>query len=208
MWGKGKGKLDVARDGATARGVVTTAQHHGGVPGSYGYSPTYYDLALDVHFDDGTTSPFACRLGSMMKGTDLRFAAGDVVPVRFDPADRSRMELDETAMLEGQAAHRETFEAARVHGAEMAVAAEIADQQRTGAPSDAELQDISDRWDLARARARECMEAHNAAKAAGQTKDAGRLLAEGALANSEQVALGDQYKRLRQLRPDWEPSGS
>jgi hypothetical protein len=207
MWRKGKGKLDVARDGATARAVVTTAERHGGVPGSYGYSPTYYDLTLDVHFDDGTTSPFACRLGSMMKGTDLRFAPGDVVPVRFDPADRSRMELDETAMLESNAARSETFEAARVHGAEMAVAAEIADQQRTGAPTDAELQDISDRWDLARAKARDCMEAHNAAKAAGHTKEAERLLAEGALANSEQVALGDQYKRLRQLRPDWAPAG-
>lgn len=100
------------------------------------------------------------------------------MPVRYDPHDRSKMALDEQA----------------------------AEAARTGAPTDAELQDLSDRWGAAMAKARACMDAHNDATAAGDTKEAQRQLAAGAIANAEQVQLGEQYKRLRRQRPDWEPA--
>jgi hypothetical protein len=126
--------------------------------------------------------------------------------VRYDPRDRSKIALDEDAMEEDRWSRSETFAAARIVGAEISLENQATEAARTGVPTDAELQDLSDRWSAAMAKARACMEAHDEAKAAGDTKEAQRQLAVGAMANAEQVQLGEQYKRLRGQRPDWQPA--
>jgi translation initiation factor IF-1 len=55
-------------------------------------------LKLRVHFDDGSSSDASCRVGGIIRGTDLWFDEGDIVPVRFDPADRSKIEVDVQAI--------------------------------------------------------------------------------------------------------------
>jgi hypothetical protein len=180
----------------------------GGAPTSTGYSPTYYDLDLQARFDDGSTLEFSYRVGGLLKGTDLRFSEGDIVPVRYDPQHREKIEVDETAMRDESAGRADTFAAARVRAAELKLASDVAEKGRSSAPSDAELQDVSDRWDAAREKAAACLAAHGDAKAAGNPGEAKRQLAEGALANAEQVQLGEEFKRLKRLRPDWEPARS
>jgi hypothetical protein len=75
-------------------------------------------------------------------------------------------------MDEERSSRSDAFSAAAIHGAEMTLDTLADDATRTGAPSDAELQDLSDRWNAAMAQARECMDAHNDAKAAGDAKEA------------------------------------
>jgi hypothetical protein len=200
----GRRKGHVGKNAASAQAVVTSVKAHGGEAGSTGL--TYFDLDLRAHFDDGSTSEFGCRVGGPFSGTRLTFIEGDIVPVRYDPSDRSKIALDEDAMNDDQLSRSETFTAARIHGAEMALEDQAAEVGRIGAPTDAELQDLSDRWSAAMAKAKACMDAHNQAKAVGDTREAQRQLAAGATANAEQVQLGEQYKRLRQQRPDWQPA--
>jgi hypothetical protein len=142
----------------------------------------------------------------MLRGTDLSFSEGDIVPVRYDPRDREKIEVDESVMRDESAGRAEAFKAARVHGAELKLESDLAENARTSPPSDSELQDVSDRWDAAREKAGACLDAYNQAKTAGDAGEAKRRLAEGALANAEQVELGDEFKRLKLLRPDWKPT--
>jgi hypothetical protein len=201
VWGKRKGG---ARRSTAAQAVVMGVKVHGGEAGSGGL--VYFDLDLRARFDDGSTREFGCRVGGPFSGTDLRFAEGDIVAVRYDPDDRSRIALDEEVMNDDQTRRSETFAAARIHGAELALDDQAAEAARTGSPTDAELEDLSVRWNTAMAMARACMDAHTEAKAAGDSKEAQRQLAAGAIANAEQVQLGERYKRLRQQRPDWQPA--
>jgi hypothetical protein len=199
MWGKRKGGVR----STAAQAVVMGVKAHGGEDGSTGLM--YFDVDLRARFHDGSTRDFRCRVGGPFSGTDLRFTEGDIVPVHYDPDDRSKIALDEDAMNDDQRGRSETFAAARIHGAELALDDQAAEAARTGVPTDAELEDVSDRWNTAMANARACMDAHNEAKAAGDSKEAARQLAAGAIANAEQVQLGERYKRLRQQRPDWQP---
>ncbi len=201
MWRKRKGGV---QSSAAAKAVVIGVKVHGGEAGSGGL--VYFDLELRARFDDGGTREFRCRVGGPFSGTELRFTEGDIVPVRYDPDDRSKIALDEDAMNDDQTSRSEAFAAARIHGAELALDDQAAEAARTGSPTDAELEDLSDRWSTAMAKARACMDAHNEAKAAGDPKEAQRQLAAGAIANAEQVELGERYKRLRQQRPDWQPA--
>lgn len=93
------GKRELLKNGAVAKAVVTEARPLGGMPSrAGGYSATVYDLKLRVHFDDGSSSDCQRTVGGFIRGTDLCFNEGDIVPVRFDPADRSKVEVDTEAM--------------------------------------------------------------------------------------------------------------
>jgi hypothetical protein len=92
-------RLNLSKDGATAKAVVIEARAEGGMPGrAGGYSATQYDLKLHVHFDDGSDGDATCRVGGFIRGTDLSFSEGDIVPVRYDPDDRSKVEVDVPAL--------------------------------------------------------------------------------------------------------------
>ena len=86
----------------TARALVTSVSLHEDRSRSSSSSTHSYDVGLRVRFDDGTRAYVSRRVGGAA-GTDLRFCAGDIVPVRYDPADRSHLEVDEDAWRVEQA---------------------------------------------------------------------------------------------------------
>jgi hypothetical protein len=73
-------------------------------------------------------------------------------------------------------------------------------------PSDERLQATYDSWCAAINEGKVHLEAHQQAKAAGDAATAAEELRTGALANSRQIVLGEEYKRLHKLRPDWKPA--
>ena len=80
----------------TARALVASVSLHEDRSRRSPGSTHSYDLGLQVRFDDGTTAFVSRRVGGPA-GTDLRFCAGDIVLVRYDPAERSNLEVDEDA---------------------------------------------------------------------------------------------------------------
>ncbi len=80
---------------ATASATITSVELYAGLAARP--VPTVQDVGLRVYFPDGQVVDITRRIGGTA-GTDPRFAVGDVVPVRYDPADRTKIELDETAM--------------------------------------------------------------------------------------------------------------
>jgi hypothetical protein len=70
--------------------------YQGGMRSNTGTGFTY-DVGMRVHFGDGTTSQIVRRIGGMA-GTDLDFQVADIVPVRYDPDNRNKIELDEDAL--------------------------------------------------------------------------------------------------------------
>jgi hypothetical protein len=92
------GKHKLMRDGAHAKAAVILAKRSGGVAMDGGYSSVGYHLELRVQFDDGSSSEVSCQVGGALTGTDLSFFEGDIVPVRYDPADHSKVAVDVPAM--------------------------------------------------------------------------------------------------------------
>jgi len=98
------GYRKLMRDGAQAQAVVIKSV---AVPGSHGVWGC--DLRLRVHFDDGTTTELD-RSAQIYDLGGRVVVEGDVLPVRFDAADRSKIELDVAAAR--AAAHKQRDEAA------------------------------------------------------------------------------------------------
>jgi hypothetical protein len=99
------------QDGAVAKAVVTSVDlYQEGMRANWGTGFTY-DVGLRVHFEDGTTAEIVRRIGGIA-GTDLDFTVGDIVPVRYDPSDLSKVELDEDAL---RASQQQAREAAQRH---------------------------------------------------------------------------------------------
>jgi hypothetical protein len=90
------------RDGAHAKAVVIAAKGTGGRPGDGTYSAVQYHVELRAHFDDGSSTEVSRRVGGALRGTDLSSSEGDIVPVRYDPADRSKLEIDVAALKAAQ----------------------------------------------------------------------------------------------------------
>ncbi len=88
---------------------------HGDVLAGGAGGSIYHYLDMRVSFDDGTQRKFSCRVGSMLHNDNLSFAEGDIVPVRYDASDRTKIELDEPALRARRASLRE-------HGKERAIA--------------------------------------------------------------------------------------
>jgi len=110
------GKRNLLRDGAEAQAVVTAVKDGGVLTGGAGV-PIHQYLDLRVTFDDGSHGEFSCRVGSMLHNNTLSFSEGDIVPVRYDPADRTKIELDEPALT----AQRESLTEHRKEQAQPAV---------------------------------------------------------------------------------------
>ncbi|MBV8194374.1 MAG: hypothetical protein JOY80_02480 [Candidatus Dormibacteraeota bacterium] len=108
--------------------VVLTSElgwyaQHTQITGRIGFD---YDLTLRVHFGDGTSADIARHVGDI-RGTDLTFSVGDIVPVRFDPDDRSTVEIDVDAMHAAKAESQRRLDDGMVRAAE-----ETLQQQESG----------------------------------------------------------------------------
>jgi hypothetical protein len=112
-------------DGAKAEAVVIEVTRVGGI--TYdpdGSSNSQYDLLLRVHFPDSATADARCRVGGWFKGIKPTFSQGDVVPVRYDPADRAKVEVDLPAIEEKQQARTDAAKEMRIKLAEEALASD------------------------------------------------------------------------------------
>ena len=69
-------------------------------------------VTVRVRFDDGSSTEVTQKLGV----SSALFSVGEIVPMRYDPADHSKMEIDLSAIEARQ-------EVARQALAEMAIAA-------------------------------------------------------------------------------------
>jgi putative oligomerization/nucleic acid binding protein len=72
----------------------------------------FFELKLRVQFDDGTAEEITRRvrlasLGGTSGAIGGTVNVGDLLPVRYDPEDRSKMEIDSAAVKQGKEAARE-----------------------------------------------------------------------------------------------------
>jgi Short C-terminal domain len=85
------GKKNLLRDGVATQGVLIESE--GGMHDRLD-AQSRYRVKIRVQFDDGTTGEFSAKL-HVSCGIHYE---GVVVPVFYDPDDRSRMEIDEPAL--------------------------------------------------------------------------------------------------------------
>jgi hypothetical protein len=96
------------RDGAKADGVVleSTFKHSRVTgPGPHALPARIWRLELQVQFEDGTTTEVERKLketdigGTLFNEDGSPFPSeGDIVPMRYDPKDRSKIEIDVAAV--------------------------------------------------------------------------------------------------------------
>jgi hypothetical protein len=118
------GHKHLLRNGTPARAVVTAATPHGGHSDGHGTNPLSFDLDLRVQFEGGSTGDVRCHVGGFIHGTDQWFTVGDIVPVRYDAADRTKVVVDEAAMSTAAQAEAATRDADAVARAQAELASE------------------------------------------------------------------------------------
>jgi hypothetical protein len=91
MFGIGKGKL--FREGAQIQGVVT--ERNGPRHTTDGGRANPYHVTVRVKFDDGSTAEIKRKLDRREVGIQ---SPGAILPLRYDPADRSNIEIEVSAI--------------------------------------------------------------------------------------------------------------
>jgi Domain of unknown function (DUF1707) len=91
----------LSRDGAQAEALVLEKKVLATAGGGGGGVANACRYKVRVKFEDGSTTETSCHAFGVNLG---RVAVGDVIPVRYDPADRSKVKLDRDAILEQQKA--------------------------------------------------------------------------------------------------------
>ena len=109
MFGRGKKILE---SGAEAKAVVLETDMSGR---SNRHAERLWKVKLRVQFDDGSTAEVDC---SMWTKPFSGPAVGSILPVRYDPDDRSKVEVDVAAMNAGADSAREELEANLIEEAE------------------------------------------------------------------------------------------
>jgi phage baseplate assembly protein gpV len=109
MFGRGKKILE---SGQKAKAVVLEADMSGR---TNRHAERLWKVKLRVQFDDGSTAEADCSMWT--KPFDGP-AAGAILSVRYDPDDRSKVEVDVAAMNVGHDAAREELEANLIEEAE------------------------------------------------------------------------------------------
>jgi hypothetical protein len=107
------GKRKISKDGERAEAIVLSSDMSG-YSNSHGINKCH--LTLRVRFDDGTTVETKCS--AYPTGPMGAFRVGDVVPVRYLPGDRSKVEVDRDAMVAAKQAGRKEAEEGLVRLAE------------------------------------------------------------------------------------------
>jgi hypothetical protein len=118
-------KHKLSRDGAEAQALVLEKKIYATEVESGMTSACRYQLR--VKFEDGSTTEISRRA---FGDTLASAAVGDVIPVRYDPSDRSKIELDRHAIVERQKAQARERDAAAIARGEQALGV-----SSTGAPS-------------------------------------------------------------------------
>jgi Protein of unknown function (DUF3592) len=95
-------------EGERGRGVVTKRHDQAAESGTHTFS-ILFEIEGHIKFPDGTESEFKSEWLSSHKVGDIR--EGDVVPVRYDAADRSRVVLDVVSLEEHKSAALERAKA-------------------------------------------------------------------------------------------------
>jgi hypothetical protein len=85
------------------------------------YGTRFYDVKLEVHYDDGTTREIS--RSTQAAGLD-RLAVGDIVPIRYDPKRHHRVELDRPAMRARHSTQAAQQDAAAIAQAESELGAQ------------------------------------------------------------------------------------
>jgi hypothetical protein len=88
-------KRQLLREGAQARALVIAAKQIGQSAVGDGAPTGYSHVTLRVQFDDDTTTEITRWVSYAKLGR--RLAEGSFVPVRYDPADRTRIVIDSGA---------------------------------------------------------------------------------------------------------------
>jgi hypothetical protein len=109
VFGRGKKILE---SGAEAKAVVLATDMSGR---TNRHAERLWKVRLRVQFDDGSTAEVDCSMWS--KPFDGP-AVGAILPVRYDPGDRSKVEVEVAAMNAGQDAVLEELEANLIEEAE------------------------------------------------------------------------------------------
>jgi hypothetical protein len=108
MFGRGKKILE---SGAEAKAVVLETDMSGR---SNRHAERLWKVKLRVQFDDGIAETHCSMWAKPFAGP----AAGAILPVRYDPDDRSKVEVDVAAINSGRDAAQEELEANLIEEAE------------------------------------------------------------------------------------------
>jgi hypothetical protein len=117
------GRHKLLRTGVEAQAVITSVRAVGAAQVNLQYSPVSWHLELRVYLADGSTGEVACHVGALTTG--LAFSEGDTVPVRYDAADPSKVEVDVPAMEAFRKAGHDQAARVRIDRAEGELAAEM-----------------------------------------------------------------------------------
>ena len=109
MFGKGK----ILKNGAKAQAVIVNSDMSG-LSNSHGAHK--WHLELRVQFDDGSKGDASCSAYEVNLAAG--FGPGQIVPVRYDADDRTKVELDRDAMVAESTARKEAGKAGLVKLAE------------------------------------------------------------------------------------------
>jgi hypothetical protein len=96
------GKRKLLKNGAKAQAAVRSADMSG-LTNSHGAHK--WRLELSVQFDDGSTAIASCSAWEVNLASG--YGPGQIVPVRYDPNDRSKVEVDHDAMVAESEARKE-----------------------------------------------------------------------------------------------------
>ncbi len=99
------GKRKLLKHGATAQAAVISADMTG-MSNSHGAHK--WKLKLSVQFDDGSTGEASCSAYEASIG--MGYGPGQIVPVRYDQDDRSKVEVDVPALEATKEANRKEGE--------------------------------------------------------------------------------------------------
>lgn len=107
------GKRKLLKNGAKAQAVIRSADMSG-LSNSHGAHK--WRLELSVQFDDGSTGEASCSAWEVNLASG--YGPGQIVPVRYDPSDRSKVEVDHDALKAESEARKEAGRAGLVKLAE------------------------------------------------------------------------------------------
>jgi hypothetical protein len=95
------GKKKIQKHGEQAKAVVLESKASGYTNGK---GIRKWHLKLRVKFEDGTTGEASCS--GYPAGPAGAFIAGNIVPVRYLPQDRTQVEVDHDALVAASEARR------------------------------------------------------------------------------------------------------